>query len=151
MCLENNGTKGRYFYLHSTAQNITGLIVILCTSRFTINSSGWESFSIWSDSPLGVRSGRVNGYVLHDENLLYEICMEESAQQPDSCCSITSLERRHTLSSSTILLNLKLMYKQHLIVLWTSQGTYSCFSYSKNSGGRISFVFTGENGSKWTK
>ena len=90
-------------------------------------------------------SGRVNGYVLHDENLLYEICMEELAQQPDSCCSIMSLETRQALSSNIMLLNLKLISKQHLIALWISQGPYSCFSYSMNSGGRISFVFANGN------
>lgn len=51
-----------------------------------------------TDSPQG-GCGRVNGYVLHNENLPYEICMEESAQQADSCCSIVSLETRHTLHS----------------------------------------------------
>lgn len=70
-------------------------------SHRTINSSEWKNFSTWSDSPLGGSSG-VNGCVLHDESLLYEICMDKSAQQPDSCCSIT------LRVFDSMLLNLKL-------------------------------------------
>lgn len=59
------------------------------------------------------RSGRVNGYVLHNENLLYEICTEELAPQPESCMLQyhVSGDEAHSVFA-TMLLNLK--YKDPL-------------------------------------
>lgn len=57
-------------------------------------------FSVRHDNSLGWTS-RVNGCAfLHENLLLYEICMEESAEQADSCWSIASPGTSHTQSST---------------------------------------------------
>lgn len=62
--------------------------------------------------------------------------MAESAQQSDSCCSITSPG----------MMPLKFIFQHLSALLWTSRGTYSCLSNSQHSIlCSASFAFTRDN------